>query len=181
MSETKKPISKKPIFVHKTSSTTKYMELDSNMIVQYLYLDKIVPSKKNERLLSGNFVVGGKINRREREVVFRTQKVPVGILLGNVDCGKIRYAVAFCNPKDTFSRKRALNLVMGRYYSKYRMGRSRGISLTWEDLCRETYEVNGVEHKIVPSRFQKGVVGKMIRAQVNNFMLKLNKRALNAK
>lgn len=166
-----------PVYVDKRGKSVRHMSLDSTMLVRYIYMDQLIPSAKNQRLLHGNFVVGGNVDRKKKEVTFKVRRVPIGIMLGCVENHQIQYSVAFCNPNDTFSRKRALQTVMGRYYTKYRLGRHRETALNWEDLCEETHEVNGRFHPIIPSRLTKGVFGRIVRKQVESFMFKLNQRA----
>lgn len=173
MSEKKTRLEQSPTYVDKRGNKVLYMPLDRSMLVRYIYMDRLV----NNKVLHNGLVIGGNVNRTKQEVTLKVSRVPIGIMLGCVENNKLQYSIAFCNPNDHFSRKRALKIVMGRYYTKYRLGRFNETPLNWEDLCEETHEVNGKFHPIIPSRFKKGALGKIVRKQVESFMFKLNQKA----
>ena len=157
--DVEKAVQRKPIYLQKSGKLTKYMELDSSMLVRYIYLDKVAGHQLNDNLI----VVNGE--RTNKTVTLKTQRLPIGIMLGQNDMGKVKYVVAFCSPKESFSRKKALQIAMGRYYAKYRMGRYIEYSEDWNEISQ------------IPSKYKKGVIGNMVKSQVSNFIQALERKS----
>lgn len=157
--DVEKPVGRMPVYIQKTGKLTKYMELDKSMLVRYIYLDKIAGHQLNNNLVVVN------AERANKSVVLKTQRFPIGIILGQNDMGKVKYVVAFCSPKENFSRKKALQIAMGRYYAKYRMGRYIEYSEDWNEISQ------------IPSKYKKGVIGNMVKNQVSKFIQALERKS----